>query len=59
MCIASNSNMKNIKFSEQIEIDASQIKVFDYTQDYSSRLNWDTFLIKAKLTGAQKKQAKL
>jgi ribosome-associated toxin RatA of RatAB toxin-antitoxin module len=41
--------MNQIKFSESITIHASQVRVFDYTQDYSSRLVWDTFLTKAEL----------
>ena len=38
-----------IKFSEKININDSQETIFDYTQDYDNRLNWDTFLKKAKL----------
>lgn len=41
--------MKNIKFSEFIIIDSKPESVFDYTQDYNKRLNWDTFLKLAKL----------
>ncbi|MDJ1481482.1 SRPBCC family protein [Cytophagaceae bacterium YF14B1] len=42
--------MKNtIKFSEKILIHESATKVFDYTQDYTNRLKWDTFLTKADL----------
>jgi len=42
--------MRNIKFTERIEIDCSPEYAFDYTQDYKNRLSWDTFLIKAMLT---------
>lgn len=42
--------MAAIKFSSSILIDASCEVVFDYTQDYQNRLNWDTFLKKADLT---------
>lgn len=41
--------MQAIKFSEKINIDSTQEIVFDYTQDYKIRLNWDTFLKKAEL----------
>lgn len=41
--------MKGIKFTEKIIIDAKAEKVFDFTQDYSNRLKWDTFLKKADL----------
>lgn len=41
--------MDAIKFSEKINIDSTQEIVFDYTQDYNNRLNWDTFLKKAVL----------
>lgn len=41
--------MEAIKFSETIIIKAKQEQVFDYTQDYSKRLKWDTFLRKADL----------
>ena len=41
--------MEAIKFSEKININDSQEIIFDYTQDYDNRLNWDTFLKKAKL----------
>jgi ribosome-associated toxin RatA of RatAB toxin-antitoxin module len=39
----------SMKFSESILINASSEKVFDFTQDYSKRLQWDTFLQKADL----------
>jgi ribosome-associated toxin RatA of RatAB toxin-antitoxin module len=41
--------MSSIKFSESIEIDGNPEWIFDYTQDYSNRLKWDTFLIEAYL----------
>ena len=47
--------MKKIKFTEKIEIACSAECVFDFTQDYEQRLNWDTFLIKADLIDGAKK----
>jgi len=41
--------MGAIKFSEIIEIKSSAAIVFDYTQNYETRLNWDTFLKQADL----------
>lgn len=41
--------MSAIKFSESIEIEGACESIFDYTQDYSNRLKWDTFLIEAYL----------
>lgn len=41
--------MKNIKFTEKIEIKCRPEVAFDYTQDYTQRLIWDTFLKKAQL----------
>lgn len=41
--------MKNIKFTEGIIVNSSQQVAFDFTQDYSNRLKWDTFLKKAEL----------
>ncbi|MEB0262471.1 MULTISPECIES: SRPBCC family protein [unclassified Mucilaginibacter] len=41
--------MKNIKFTESIIINTSQQVAFDFTQDYDTRLRWDTFLKKAEL----------
>jgi ribosome-associated toxin RatA of RatAB toxin-antitoxin module len=41
--------MASIKFSESIIIDENSEQVFDLTQDYSQRLVWDTFLIRADL----------
>ena len=47
--------MKTVKFSEKININGTQEIVFDYTQNYDERLNWDTFLKEAKLmNGATK-----
>lgn len=41
--------MKATKFTELIEIKCSVEHVFDYTQNYKTRLNWDTFLKQADL----------
>ncbi len=41
--------MKNIKFTKSIIINTSQQVAFDFTQDYDTRLRWDTFLKKAEL----------
>jgi ribosome-associated toxin RatA of RatAB toxin-antitoxin module len=43
------NKMEGIKFSEKIIIDCSPAEAFEYTQDYNSRLQWDTFLKKAEL----------
>ncbi len=46
--------MQQIKFSESIIINKPAAQVFDYTQDYTNRLAWDTFLKEAILiNGAQ------
>ncbi|BDD03780.1 hypothetical protein [Aureibacter tunicatorum] len=42
-------NKSPLKFSESILIHQSQEVIFDYTQDYKNRLEWDTFLVKADL----------
>lgn len=42
--------MAAIKFSERIIIYQSAEAIFDYTQDYTNRLKWDTFLKRAELT---------
>ena len=42
--------MGSIKFIEKTAIKCSPELAFDYTQDYSQRLIWDTFLKKADLT---------
>ncbi len=41
--------MEGVKFSEKIIINRNPVLVFDYTQDYKTRLYWDTFLKKADL----------
>jgi hypothetical protein len=41
--------MEAIKFTETIMIDDNAENVFDFTQDYSNRLKWDTFLKRADL----------
>lgn len=41
--------MDTIKFTEVIVIEEITERVFDFTQDYGKRLNWDTFLKKAYL----------
>lgn len=41
--------MKSVKFTETININCSPEFAFDYSQDYSQRLTWDTFLKKADL----------
>lgn len=41
--------MKSIKFTESIVIQETPERVFDFTQDYDKRLEWDTFLKKADL----------
>lgn len=41
--------MKSLKFAETIRIQENAEKVFWFTQDYASRLTWDTFLKKAYL----------
>ena len=46
-----------MKFTERIEVCCSPEYAFDYTQDYSERLNWDTFLKKAELIEGATKAA--
>ncbi|OOQ62164.1 type II toxin-antitoxin system RatA family toxin [Mucilaginibacter pedocola] len=41
--------MAAFHFSEKIIINKSAETVFDYSQDYNKRLEWDTFLKKAEL----------
>lgn len=41
--------MEAIKFTETVLIEKSAETVFDFTQDYNKRLQWDTFLKKADL----------
>jgi ribosome-associated toxin RatA of RatAB toxin-antitoxin module len=50
--------MKSIKFTETILINERIEVVFDYTQDYSKRLSWDTFLKRADLIEGAKKAGK-
>ena len=50
--------MSSAKFSESIVIEGSPENIFDYTQDYSNRLKWDTFLIEAYLLGNATKAGK-
>ena len=47
--------MDRIKFSEKITIKCEPTQAFDYTQDYSKRLTWDTFLQKANIIDGAKK----
>lgn len=42
---------------KSIKIDAIPAVVFDVTQDYSRRLEWDTFLKKAELVDAREAEA--
>jgi len=46
--------MTRTKFSENIIININTEKVFEYSQDYSKRLKWDTFLKKAELLDGAK-----
>lgn len=41
--------MEAMKFTETILINEKSERVFDFTQDYSKRLQWDTFLKRAEL----------
>lgn len=41
--------MSKIKFTEKIIINSGCEYIFDYTQNYTNRLKWDTFLKKAEL----------
>jgi len=47
--------IKNTKFTESIIIHQTTEKVFDFTQDYNTRLQWDTFLKRAELINGAKK----
>ena len=40
-------------FDESIEIDAGPAELFDLSQDYDHRLEWDPFLRSASLVGAR------
>ena len=51
-------NSRGVKFAEKIMINCDPEIAFDYTQDYNTRLKWDTFLIRAELTDGAKKAAK-
>lgn len=50
--------MKATKFTESILILEKPEQVFDYTQNYSKRLSWDTFLKKADLIEGATKASK-
>ncbi|TGD77133.1 SRPBCC family protein [Hymenobacter wooponensis] len=50
--------MKLLKFVESIQIACPQQQVFEYTQDYSQRLVWDTFLREAILLDGAQEAAK-
>jgi ribosome-associated toxin RatA of RatAB toxin-antitoxin module len=43
------SNKQANRFTEKIIINCTQEFAFDFTQDYSNRLQWDSFLKKAEL----------
>ncbi len=46
-----------MKFSKSLQIDCPMERLFDLTQDYSRRLEWDPFLSQARLLdGAQTPQ---
>jgi ribosome-associated toxin RatA of RatAB toxin-antitoxin module len=47
-----NGPTKALRIEESIVIQASRERVFDFTQDYSTRLRWDSFLKKAELLDA-------
>ena len=44
-----NGPMKALRIEEAIVIQAPRERVFDFTQDYSTRLQWDSFLKTAEL----------
>jgi ribosome-associated toxin RatA of RatAB toxin-antitoxin module len=44
-------------FERSIEINAHRAALFDLTQDYSRRLDWDPFLKEARLVGGAGKSA--
>ena len=44
-----SQKIKALKIEESIIIGRQASSVFDYTQDYSRRLDWDTFLTRAEL----------
>ena len=41
--------MRRERLTERIIINSSREFIFDFTQDYTNRLKWDTFLKKAEL----------
>jgi hypothetical protein len=41
--------MRAIRFSESIDIKGKPELIFDYTQNYNTRLQWDSFLVQAYL----------
>jgi ribosome-associated toxin RatA of RatAB toxin-antitoxin module len=47
-----------IKFTEKILIQNNARVIFDYTQDYDTRLSWDTFLKEATLINGATKAGK-
>ncbi len=47
-----------IKFAETITINQSRETIFDFTQDYTNRLTWDTFLKRAELINGAAEAAK-
>lgn len=50
--------MNRIKFSEKIIIECEVVDVFDYSQDYGQRLDWDTFLKRADILNGAKQANK-
>src|SRR5436190_22877172 len=50
--------MQAIKFTDKIIISENAEVIFDYTQDYSNRLKWDSFLKRAELVGGVTKADK-
>ena len=50
--------MKTTRFTESISIERTPEVVFDFSQDYTKRLTWDTFLRKADLLFGAKEAAK-
>jgi len=48
----------SIKITQSIQIKSSPEIVFDYTQNYKNRLQWDTFLIEARLVDGATESAK-
>lgn len=50
--------MASFHFSEKIIINKPAEVIFDYTQDYNKRLDWDTFLKQAELVDGATEVAK-